>query len=264
MAIGLAIYGMDTVSPVLVFELARSFFDNLNCQVTSAGYYKRQTLDGVDDIVLDEVSQNDMCVKLQDGTACDFRLFSENEESRPWFASFGLTSGKFGSFDCIDAQSDESYEGACEKYLDFLKVAAEVVSFKYAIVYEAKNVSGAMWYARGENLTTLFDFESPVAFVHSTPGCDPGGREYEGKMLRMVYSINFLSDEHLSIIVNNVSLCEWISAGEGRGQLEKSSRGWCWRVAADCLRSVNKACGEAGVLIAWKRGESKRKAGRLP
>jgi len=41
MSIGLAIYGVDDVSPVAVFEMAQRFFEKLNYPVTAAAFHKR-------------------------------------------------------------------------------------------------------------------------------------------------------------------------------------------------------------------------------
>lgn len=58
---------------------------------------------------------------------------------------------------------------------------------------------------------------------------------------------------HLGIRIEGAALEEWIASEPMRGTLTRiGSEHWLWEVGALHLDSVNRSCGEAGILLAWK------------
>lgn len=261
MATGIAIYGVDRISVLGVFDEALRFFNELGYPITGAGYDRRGLVDGVDDIEFVEVSPKELKVLISEGKVANFRVFSEMKNVKPWFSSVGYTTEEFGSFFCIDMQSDVGLEELSIKIKGFLISASVKLKYIYAIVYELASVSGAMSYARGQNFKTIYQYEDPVAFIDDASPLYLGGRQYEHARLRMVYPINFLNDQHLSIKIGNASLLEWISESASHGVITKVLNGWCWEVGREYIDSVNEICGKAGTLLAWKpkKGETKKK-----
>ncbi|WP_440094208.1 hypothetical protein ACTACL_11395 [Pseudomonas syringae] len=262
MSTGLAIYGVEEVSPVAAFELAKLFFEKLNYSITGSAFHKKVNLADGDDVELIEVELDELKKALISGDATDFRIYSEVGHNEPWLCSFGYTTESFGNFFCIDAQSEETFESSKDKFTDYIDKIILYLKFTYAIIYNAEKVSDAMWYARGENLKTLFPFECPVAFSEDTPGLYEGERTYEKTKLRMVYPVNYLNDNHLSIVVEGIPLPEWIAINPERGILKKVSGKSCWIVPESSLFDVNKYCGESGALLAWRPAQKKNK--KLP
>ncbi|WP_095094318.1 hypothetical protein [Pseudomonas sp. Irchel 3A5] len=266
MSIGLAIYGVDDVSPVAVFEMALRFFEKLNYSVTAAAFHKRiapQRTADAESLDLVEVEPDELRTALTAGEATDFRIYSETGHSDPWFSSFGYTTENFGNFFCIDVQSEECFEAAQDKFTCFVDEIAQQVNFTYAIIYNVEKVSDAVWYARGDNMRTLFPFESPVAFSHDTPGLYEGERTYEKTKLRMVYPVNYLNKHHMSIRVDGIPLSDWIAMNPERGTLMSVSGKIRWTVPESALLEVNKSCGESGALLAWMPQKTKTRA-KLP
>lgn len=266
MSIGLAIYGVDDVSPVAVFEMAHRFFEKLNYPVTAAAFHKRiapQRTADAESLDLVEVEPDELRTALTAGEATDFIIYSETGDSNPWFSSFGYTTESFGSFFCIDVQSEECFEAAQDKFTCFVDEIAQQVNFTYAIIYNVEKVSDAVWYARGDNMKTLFPFESPVAFSHDTPGLYEGERTYEKTKLRMVYPVNYLNKNHMSICVDNTPLPEWIAMNPERGTLVSISKKIRWTVPESALLEVNKSCGASGALLAWMPEKIKKRP-KLP
>jgi hypothetical protein len=261
MATGIAIYGVDRISVLDVFDEALRFFNELGYPITGAGYDRRGLMDGVDDIEFVEVSSKELKVLISEGKVVNFRVFSEIKNVKPWFSSFGYTTEEFGSFFCIDMQSDVGLEELNLKIKRFLISASVKLKYIYAIVYELASVSSAMSYARGQNFKTIYQYEDPVAFIDDASPLYLGGRQYEHARLRMIYPINFLNDQHLSIKIGSTSLLEWISESPSRGVITKVLNGWCWEVGREYIDSVNEICGKAGTLLAWKpkKAETKKK-----
>lgn len=268
MATGIAIYGVDRASVLDVFEEGLRFFNELDYPITGSGYLRRAKVDGVkvdgdEDLEPVDVPPAELKVLISENKITDFSIFSEIKDVKPWFSSFGYSSEEFGSFFCVDIQSDEGLEKLYVPLKEFLVSAAAKLKFNYAIVYEVDDVSDAMWYARGENFRTIYKDEDPVAFKRDTPGRYLGRRQYEHSCLRMVYPINFLNDSHLSIKIGDASLLEWISESASHGILTKVLNGWCWEVGPEHIDSVNEICGKAGILLAWKPKQEKKKI-KLP
>ena len=259
MSSGLSIYGVERVSPLVAFRAANFFFECIACPITGGGYNQRSMVAGVDDIELVEGTSEQLLAAIDAGVATDFRLYSESNNIQPWFASFGYSTEKFGSFFCIDAQVDLSLESSKDLFIDAMNKMIAIFDFTYAIIYEAKNNSDAMWYARGENFKTIYSSENPIAFSKSAPGLYEGEREYESHKLRMIYPVNFLNHKHLSIIIEGLPLNEWIATDERHGKIEKTREKWCSTVGANEIVEINEIFGNSGLLLGWNKLKAKNK-----
>jgi hypothetical protein len=200
--------------------------------------------------------------EIRAGNVTSFRLFSENSSGRLWGASFGYSTTNFGGFFHIDAQCVKSLFGA-QEFVAFIRKVCDSSDFKYAIFYEADDVSAGFYYAQGENLVSLYSYENPVLFARETGGRFRGAERYNNEMLRMVYPINVLNKMHLRIDVEGMMLRDWILSDGRHGTLGEMPNGmWIWQVEEKDLGDVNAALGASGILISWKPPRS-LKASRI-
>ncbi|WP_431225802.1 hypothetical protein ACQ86O_21875 [Serratia sp. L9] len=211
-----------------------------------------------------EVSLSDLKNELKNKNATSFRFYNESEKSNYWTASFGFSTSDFGGFYHFDAQCALSKRGK-EKFIEFIKELSSKNNFSYGIVYNPDNVADGFYYAEGGNFVQIYQCENPMFFEKETGGIYEGQERYKNTMLRMVYPVNVINRHHLDIVIENVSLKEWISSNEKHGSLEGLNNNlWLWTVEDTELDEVNRYLGEAGVLISWKPLATKKTARKLP
>jgi len=81
----------------------------------------------------------------------------------------------------------------------------------------------------------------------------------------MVYPCNLVNRRHLEIDIGGDKLREWIVSRREHGKLTELGNGfWLWEVETERLNTVNQACGEAGISIAWKPVVPKKPKRKLP
>lgn len=84
-------------------------------------------------------------------------------------------------------------------------------------------------------------------------------------MLRMVYPVNIINSNHLDIIINNITLKEWIFNNKKNGSIIKMKNNmWLWLVDSNQIDRINKTLGETGVLISWSPLHLEKKKRKLP
>lgn len=262
---GMAMYNIENIEAVTVCKLAELFFSGVNIQINGAGYYKM--LKGGDhsgDHEIIETTLTDLKEKIKNKEVSAFRVYSEQMEQQPWYASFGYMTKEFGGFNYIDIQypymSDDS-----EVISNFLKVLSEKITFSYGIKYHADKVTKALYYATGDNMVNVYQYENASLFKRDCPGRFRGEERYRKTMLRMVYPLNIINDYHLDIMVKNIELKSWILSRENNGKLVQLSDGlWLWTVRENELDAVNKYLGESGMLICWKAPVVKKLLKKLP
>jgi hypothetical protein len=91
-------------------------------------------------------------------------------------------------------------------------------------------------------------------------------RRYLSGMLRLVYEWNLVTSLHLEREIAGTNLRAWINENSSRGILHHIDRDlWAWSVETAYLTEINDACGQAGMLVAWKSsGQPKPTIRRLP
>ncbi|GED73120.1 hypothetical protein BRE01_68220 [Brevibacillus reuszeri] len=265
MCTGLALYDTDEITPLEACLAGESFFDAIGERVTIAGYYTYTHGENGFDIDLIEIPLADLKSKIISKEVTAFRLFSERIGHSPWFASFGYMTDEFGSFHHMDAHCATPIDDIYGKLVGVVEEVSKNNRYPYGIVYDANTVSEAFYYAQGENLIKLFPYEDSSRFNKETPGRFKGEGRYRGDLLRMVYPCNMINEQHLRIKIVGISLGEWIVNERGRGSLRKICNDlWLWEVGKDELEGVNKSCGEAGILLAWKSPSAAKPARKLP
>ncbi|GKX60217.1 hypothetical protein [Leminorella grimontii] len=259
---GIALYGIESISPALALEIGISFFNAMNIDITSTGYHINIEDDNSEeDLEVITAPLSTLKEKLEKGEKLTFRVFSEDEKNIPWLASFGYSTNEFGNFYHIDMQCP-SKDGKI--ILDFIRNILDGIIFSYGIVYSFNKMTDSYFYASGGNLLTKYTNESPSAFSRETPGRFRGRTRYNNSMLRMIYPINIINEDHLQIDVKGKTLNEWILSNECHGKLERlNEKLWLWIVDENILDDLNNYCGEAGILIAWELQAKKRKP-KLP
>ncbi|MFV3284048.1 hypothetical protein ACNFCI_08305 [Pseudomonas sp. NY15356] len=256
----MAVYGIEEVSAKLAYEIGLLFFRVIKLEVTASGYYRYREDRADEDIDFIEVSRAKLKGKIEAGRATSFRLYCTSESSNLWDASFGYTTNDFGGFYHFDAQCLDQHFGK-DKFLEFVEKLGELSEFRYAIFYSVDDVSEGFYYAGGENLSSVYDYENPILFNKETGGRFKGAERYKDKMLRMVYPLNVINEEHLNLQVGDGKLQDWILSEERRGLLKPSlNRMWVWEVKEENLEYVNAELGAAGLLIAWKPLRSAKKS----
>lgn len=265
MSIGLAIYNTAELSPVHAYELGESFFKSLDIPITDAGYYTYLSdgdHPGDHDIV--EIPFAELKGKLLSGEATAFRIYSQKSGHSPWLGSFGYSTPDFSSFCHLDAQ----FPGdslAYKEALPFIEQLTARVKYPYGILYACEKTSQAFYYATGDNMVSVFPYENPMTWGEELPGLYEGQERYTGSRLRMVYPYNLINDDHLQILIENMPLKEWILSTKEHGSLAALEQGiWAWEVEEQHLEHINQACGNAGILIAWKAPRPAKAGRKLP
>ncbi|KIC82235.1 hypothetical protein [Pseudomonas sp. C5pp] len=260
----MAIYGIEKITPEFVYELGVRFFKIIGLDITTSGYYKYRKDRSGEDIDFVEVSLADLSREVKSGRATSFRLYCESENGFLWDASFGYSTTDFGGFYHIDAQGLPSSFGE-EEFLEFIDGVCLFGSLDYAIFYSVDDVSEGLYYAGGENLISVYNYENLTLFSRGTGGRFKGVERYKNEMLRMVYPINVVNEGHLKLQVGPYSLRDWILSDSRHGVLKLSANDmWVWMVEGKNLEHVNKELGGESVLISWKSSRSSRRAKLLP
>lgn len=260
----MAVYGIEEIPVKLAYEVGLLFFSTVGLGITAAGYYRYREDRTDEDIDFIEVSPPELRSEIEAGRATSFRLYYASENNDLWDASFGYTTTDFGGFYHFDAQCLCRNFGN-DKFLQFVEKLGELSEFRYAIFYSADDVSEGFYYAGGENLISVYDYENPILFSKETGGRFKGEERYKNKMLRMVYPLNVINEEHLNLKIEGAKLQDWILSEERRGLLKQSlNRMWVWEVKEEDLEYVNAELGAAGLLIAWKPLRTAKKRKLIP
>ncbi|KGA43386.1 hypothetical protein L2164_13450 [Pectobacterium brasiliense] len=261
---GIAMYDTENISPKIACDLGERFFKKIGIGITGAGYYSfLENGDHVGDHDIIDISFLDLKKKIELNAVTAFRIYCEEKGVKPWVASFGYTTNDFGGFYYVDVQfPDSDFNSRC--LVDFFKSLGGF-SFSYGIGYGSDSVTKSFYYATGDNMINLYPYENASLFKRECPGRFKGQERYKNSMLRMVYPVNVINENHRSIIINGVSLYEWIFSNEKYGVVESLDNGmWLWMVQESNLDEVNDVLGKAGVLISWKSSSAKKVPRKLP
>lgn len=258
-------YDTGGTSPSDACVVGEAFFAAIGEKVTSAAYYHYVTIDGELDVELKEVPLPELKAGLSSGEMKAFRLYAEKPGAQPWLASFGYMTDEFGGFHHIDAQYAADLDDVYTNLVQYLNDKVPQIACSYGMLYQAKKVADAFYYAEGENLARLFDYEDPTVFKRDAPGRFKGPARYRKDVLRMIYPCNVLNAAHLDIQIHGASLKEWIASEPERGTLTRiGNEQWLWEVDKHHVDSVNRSCGEAGILLAWKPPAPQKARRALP
>ncbi|GIO87824.1 hypothetical protein J25TS5_47560 [Paenibacillus faecis] len=267
MSTGIAIYDTEGITAREALDIGRSFFETIGVSVNSATYY-RLLSDGdhEGDHDLFEVAPDRLKEMVLSGDCDAYWLYHERKGSVPWHAAFSRQTGEFGGFPHLTAFCEFSLEEVYAPLKTWLEnLAKRFPRFSYAVVYSAKKMTDAYLYAAGNGGAAVYPFENRFAFNKETPGLYGGKGRYSGEMLRMVYLCNLVNRRHLEIDIGGGKLGEWIVSRREHGKLTELGNGfWLWEVETEQLDTVNRACGEAGILVAWKPAVPKKPKRKLP
>lgn len=262
---GIAVYNTDSIEPKTACELGEFFFLNMGIQITGAGYYKKlKNGDHSGDHDIIELSYFDLKEKIKNNEVTAFRLYSECSGRLPWNASFGYMTKEFSGFNYIDTQYPNMMN-KLNKIIEFLKLLSDKVQYSYGIQYYSDKVTKAFYYATGDNMAQIYEYENSSLFKKECAGRFNGKERYKSTMLRMVYPINMINHYHLDIKIGDVSLKKWILSDKKNGSLEYLNNDlWLWKVENSELDEINKYLGIAGKLISWRSLSIKKTARKLP
>lgn len=262
---GIAVYNTENIDSKTACELGEKLFTDISMSITGAGYYhmlKNGDHPGDHDII--EISFSDLKEKINNNEVTAFRIYSEQKGAQPWYASFGYMTNEFGGFNYIDVQYP-SVADEPKATTEFLRSLSDKIPYSYGIKYCSDKITKALYYATGDNMVNIYQYENASLFKRECPGRFKGQERYKNTMVRMVYPVNVINNYHLDIIIGNISLKEWISCDEKHGSLEGLNNDlWLWTVEDAELDEVNKYLGEAGVLISWKPLAIKKAPRKLP
>ena len=111
-------------------------------------------------------------------------------------------------------------------------------------------------YATANNFFFIYPYEDLRLWQKATPyyTMEKSVRErYLSGHLRLVYPYNLISKKQLDLLIEKMTLHQWIDSDTRHGHLFELARGcWCWEVQEEFLEEVNAACHEANLLIAYK------------
>lgn len=233
--------------------------------ITGAGYYKMlNDADHQGDHDIIEISFPDLKKRIKSNEVTAFRIYSEQKDVQPWNASFGYMTNEFGGFNYIDVQYPSVADDS-KATTEFLSSLSDKIPCSYGINYRSDKVTKVFYYATGDNMVDIYQYENASLFKRECPGRFKGQERYKNTMLRMVYPINMINHYHLNIVIGSISLKEWISSDEKHGSLEELNNNlWLWTVEDTELDEINRYLGEAGVLISWKPLTIKKTSRKLP
>ncbi|WP_058910604.1 hypothetical protein [Entomohabitans teleogrylli] len=262
---GMVLYNTEDIGSETACELGEKLFTDLGIPITGAGYYKiLKNGDHPGDHDIIEISFPDLKKKIKNNEITAFRIYSEKRDVQPWYASFGYMTNEFGGFHYIDAQYPSVVDEP-KATIEFLRTLSNKISYSYGVKYDSDKITKAFYYATGDNMVNIYQYEDASLFRKECSGRFKGQERYKSTMLRMVYPVNVINRHHLDIVISNINLKEWISSDEKHGVLEELSSGlWLWTVDAAELDEVNKYLGNAGVLISWKPLTIKKTQRKLP
>lgn len=262
---GIALYNTDNIDLRAVCELGEKFFTDFGISITGASYYKKLEFgDHADDHEIIETSFLELKEKIKRNEISAFRIYSECKGVLPWYSSFGYMTSEFGGFNYIDIQYPNKYKVVSDA-LDFFRLSSQKIKFSYGIQYNIDKVTKAFYYATGDNMVNVYEYENSSLFKRECAGRFKGQERYKGTMLRMVYQFNIVNNHHLDIQIKNVSLKEWILDDEKHGLLERLDNDlWLWKIESDGIDDINNYFGTLGVLISWKSLSIKKPARKLP
>ncbi|WKV49484.1 hypothetical protein [Dickeya fangzhongdai] len=257
-------YDTENIDPKEACKLGERFFKKIGFDITGSGYYEiLENGDHAGDHDIVEISFSDLKEKIENNEITAFRLYCEKKGFQPWVASFGYTTNDFGGFFYIDAQFP-NIDANSKHIVDFFKLLGNL-SFSYGIGYFSEKITSSFYYSTGDNMVNLYPYENSSLFKRECPGRFKGQERYKDTMLRMVYLVNVINQSHLSVVIDGISLEEWISNDEKHGKLERLDNGmWLWEVQENNLDEVNTLLGKAGVLISWKSSAVKKISRKLP
>lgn len=265
MTVGIAIYGVAPGQSSLALSLGLSLFDTLGLKVSSAT--TPRLLVGGDhpgDHEVVDVTLAELQDQIELGNVAAFAIFNEDGAHLPWRAAFHHSIDGFGSFPHLSIQVPEDKIGPPEAWGDRLSPIFQGLKFMYAIGYRAENASSAWNYCLGNGTTKVDERENNVKFAREIPQTRGGLGRYAGSMLRMVYPLNVLNNEHCKIMVDGVPLEELIRSSSDMGKLTELSNGLkLWILRDSQLSNANAKLGGSGCLIAWQESNL-RTTRRLP
>jgi len=134
----------------------------------------------------------------------------------------------------------------CEEIIGIAQSVADRAGPLYGFATIIDAAQSAIFYASGRpfNIPPGLEFEQILQFQ---------GSKYSGtyvdKRLRDVYPTNFLSDGHLALIVNGVTLRTWIEKRKVGELTPLCGDLWTWRLPDEAIEGVGKILKSAGALI---------------
>ena len=121
------------------------------------------------------------------------------------------------------------------------------ISFKYSVERTVLN------YFEGVSYATIHKNENGHKWSKELFYPYEGSERYRNHMLRMVYEANVLNNKHLEILINDVTLKDWILSNNENGSLTQLNENkWLWEVDSNKTQEINDFLGPQGILIAWE------------
>lgn len=150
------------------------------------------------------------------------------------------------------ARPDESY------FTDLVRELWAGVQFDYGIVYRRPMTRGPHLYALGMAAGLGYsdvdraEARSIAKWFHATCHFAAAG-QCRASNLRDVYTLSFLSPDHLQQPAGGKSLRAWIDQSTRNGELAPLVDGrWAWRVADQHVADVRSALKEHSLLVAYR------------
>ena len=197
-------------------------------------------------------------------------VFSENPDATGEFSFEGtLSKGKFfvalsdGRFDNLSRISiafDIGFASILADVENLIRLLVPLSRPAYGIAFPARTIFAASGYSRGMG-SPLFANENPGLFQDDYR-IGMRAKSFQAERLRMVYPLNLLNEQHLSLRIGKSALRDFITGDARNGRLtELPDATWLWTVESTRLQELNDEFGASGLLICWQPRPAKR---RLP
>lgn len=273
---GIAIYGLPDTDLAPILQVAIRFFKSMGVKPRDVGYTSSFSKDRYgESIGLGDASLDGLSKTIEDGDVKDFTISYRARGAPHWSCSFSYKATYFLrrknpseyshplnsiSIDYADKHLNISNS---ELVFELLSMLSSLFDICYGIVFQADGAPSAAGYVDATSYSSLFKNERPGLWQAQMPHRLNGERPAYISKLRMIYPYNIITDQHLSQLIDGMSLRAWIESDPLRGQLRKINNSTIWTVDADQLQEMNDICGRAGILICWEE-EKPKPVRRLP
>lgn len=248
-------------------ELGTSFFEKIGIKPNDIGYKVRVPLES-NASGIKSVRSVKRLIEAVNANVVEHICISHLNDNRQEIAFyFGYPEG-FEQYRRLII--DSTGENILSNLVYLTKDSIQAANAPYGFATQINNMRNPYAYVDASTvLVPPSAYEDPSLWGAEVPNYlsdGPWPRRYLKGMMRLVYEYNFITTRHLSAHISGSTLKEWIENKDNGGKLEKIGPDmWLWHVPVDELPSVNQACADAGLLIAWRTPErSQPPVRRLP
>lgn len=269
--ISLALYNIRGFGWKNMLRQALSFYLKLNIEPNSIFYSEVVPLDSESDAREVSISEMERIIERNDTEIRGISLSYSKENGQKWDVNFHYYfDDLFSQQSYLIVEYSDEYKKLYDRtfLLDLIKEisSSSFVPYGFACRLPYFGVTSYEYIDAQTVFPKLFPYENPRLWRTEVPSYlndGFGSKRYLSGLLRLVYPYNIITDKHLEMKVQNISLHDWISSENTKGDLTKINNNlWAWIVKEEYLESVNMVCIDAGLLIAGVKPQTNERVRR--